>query len=130
MDYSNQLEATVAQMQAQGMSMDQIKVFLQKVQAAGQAEAEAAGFSQKDGITIRQAEPDAVGTYVPTEVVSQDLYAEAMRRGADVAPRSEGLVGGPPRAGAVDVRMGNPNYKVEDEGQRVGVNASGHIVHY
>lgn len=130
MEHSNQLASTIAQMQASGMTNDQIQVFLQRVQAAGQAQAEAAGFSQEDGVTIRQSEPDAVGVYIPSELVAQDLYADAMQRGANVAPMTDGLVGGPPRATAVDVTMGNPNYKVEDEGQRVGVNASGHIVHY
>ncbi len=90
--------------------------------------------SQTDGVTIHQSEPDAEGFYQHYDSVQQDMFAEAIKQGADVTPRytesSFFSDGGYSAASGLSMDMNNPNYTVKQDGQRTTVNASGHIVHY
>ena len=131
MKQQEQLQQAIEEMQAAGMSNDQIRMFMGKVQAAGQVRAEAMAPSQSDRVEIRQSEGNVPGVYVDSGQVAQDLYADSVARGQQItSPQTQGLVGGPPRAGAVDITMGNPQYQVVQDGQRTTVNANGDIVRY
>ena len=130
---NEQLGQVIQEMQAAGMSDGQIRLFMGKLDAAKQADAQASSRpSQSDRVEIRQSEGNVPGVYVDATQVAQDLYAEALARGAQIAPpAAQGMIGAPPRAaGYVDMAMGNPNYKVSDEGSNVTVNESGHIIRY
>ena len=131
MKHQEQLQQTIEQMQASGMSMDQIQMFIGKVQAAADVGPQAMRPSQVDRVEIKQLDPSVPGVYVETGQVAQDMFAAAVARGQQVTrPQTEGLVGGPPRAaGFVDQRMGNPNYTYA-EPTTTTTNAQGHTVIY
>ena len=131
MKQQEQLQQAIEEMQAAGLSNDQIQIFMGKVQAAGQARAQAGTPSQSDRVEIRQSEGNVPGVYVDATQVAQDMYADAFARGAQVTrPQTDGLIGGPPRAsGFVDQTMGNPNYTVA-EPTVVTANSQGHTVIY
>ena len=131
MKQQEQLQQAIEEMQAAGMSNDQIRIFMGKVQAAGQVRAEAMAPSQSDRVEIRQSEGNVPGVYVDSTQVAQDMYAQALTRGQQATrPQTEGLIGGPPRAaGFVDQTMGNPNYQVA-EPTVVTANGQGHTVIY
>jgi len=84
MKHQEQLQQTIEQMHASGMSMDQIQMFIGKVQAAAQAAPEAGKPSQSDRVEIRQSEGNVPGVYVDAGQVAQDMYADAVARGAQV----------------------------------------------
>ena len=131
MKQQEQLQQAIEEMQAAGLSNDQIRMFMGKLQAAGQASVQAMKPSQSDRVEIRQSEGNVPGVYVDATQVSQDMYADAFARGAQVTrPQTEGLIGGPPKAaGFVDQTMGNPNYRVA-EPTVVTANSQGHTVIY
>lgn len=131
MKQHEQLQQTIEEMQAAGLSNDQIRIFIGKLQAAGQAGSQAGKPSQSDRVEIRQSEGNVPGVYVDSTQVAQDMYAAALARGEQVTrPQTEGLIGGPPRAaGFVDQTMGNPNYQVA-EPTVVTANNQGHTVIY
>lgn len=131
MKQQEQLQQTIEQMQAAGLSNDQIQMFIGKLQAAAQAGPQAMKPSQSDRVEIRQLDPSVPGVYIETGQVAQDLFADAVARGQEITrPQTEGLIGGPPRAaGFVDQTMGNPNYRVA-EPTVVTANGQGHTVIY
>ena len=132
MKQHEELQQTIEQMQAAGLSNDQIQMFMGKLQAAAQAGPQASQPSQSDRVEIRQSEGDVPGVYIESGQVAQDLFADAVARGQEITrPQTQGLIGGPPRAaGFVDQSLGNPQYQVVQDGQRTTVNANGDIVHY
>ena len=131
MKQHEQLQQTIEQMQAAGLSNDQIQMFMGKLQAAAQAGPQASQPSQSDRVEIRQSEGNVPGVYVDSTQIAQDMFAEAFARGQDITrPQTHGLVGGPPRAsGFVDQTMGNPNYTVA-EPTVTTANGQGHTVIY
>ena len=131
MKQQEQLQQAIEEMQAAGLSNDQIRMFMGKVQVSVEAGPQASQPSQSDRVEIRQSEGNVPGVYVDATQVAQDVYADAFARGAQVTrPQDKGLVGGPPRAGGfVDQTMGNPNYQVA-EPTVVTANGQGHTVIY
>ena len=132
MNNEQQLMSTIAQMKSAGMTDGMIENFLNRIGDAAMQEAQAMAPSQRDGVTIIQSEPDAPGVYVGAGQVAQDLYANALARGADITPPDTGLRGGPPRAADLSVGVmaaGNPNYVVSKP-TTTTVNEHGHIVTY
>ena len=116
MKQQEQLQQAIEEMQAAGLSNDQIRMFMGKVQASTQASVQASKPSQSDRVEIRQSEGNVPGVYVDATQVAQDMYADAFARGAQITrPQTDGLIGGPPKAsGFVDQTMGNPNYMVAE----------------
>ena len=93
--------------------------------------------SQSDGLTMYQAEGDAPGVYIDQYQQSQDAYNQALlqQQTANAYQQQQNMYYAPPRADAFDVdvmayAMGNPNYKVVEEGGNVTVNSNGDIVRY
>lgn len=132
MKQHEQLQQTIEEMQAIGLSNGQIQQFLEKVQASAEAGPQASKPSQSDRVEIRQSEGNVPGVYISSDQVAQDLYAEAVARGQQViGPRQTSMIGGPPRAHAqfVDQTLGNPNYQVAEPTQTT-VNSQGQIVIY
>lgn len=135
MEFSNQeqqLFETVAKMKASGMSENMIKKFIGRVQDASLQEMQALKPSQSDRVEITQSDPNVPGVYIDAGQVAQDLFANAVAQGQDVAPRSSGVPAAPPRATDLSIGVmsaGNPNYKVS-EPTRTTVNSEGHIVIY
>ena len=135
MEHSNQeqqLLETVAKMKASGMTDGMIQKFIGRVQDASLQEMQAMKPSQSDGVVITQSDPNVPGVYIDAGQVAQDLYANAVAQGQDVAPRNSGVPGAPPRATDMSIGVmaaGNPNYTVS-EPTRTTVNDQGHIVIY
>lgn len=132
MNNEQQMMNTIDQLKASGMTDGMIENFLGRVGDAAMQEAQALRPSQRDGVTFVQSEPDAPGVYIDASQVAQDMYANALARGADITPPNTGLMGGPPRATDLSIgamAAGNPNYVVA-EPTRTTVNEHGHIVTY
>lgn len=133
MNNEQQMMNTIAQMKAAGMTDGMIENFLGRVGDAAMQEVQALRPSQRDGVTVVQSEPDAPGVYIDASQVAQDMYANALARGADITPPTSGSVmGAPPRATDLSIGVmaaGNPNYTVA-EPTRTTVNSQGQIVTY
>ena len=135
MEHSNQeqqLLETVAKMKASGMSENMIQKFIGRVQDASLQEMQAMTPSQRDGVIIVKDEGNVPGAYIDSRQVAQDLFANAVAQGQDVAPRNSGGPSAPPRATDLSVGVmaaGNPNYVVAKP-TRTTVNDAGHIVTY
>ena len=132
MNHEQQFMDIISQMKAAGMTDGMIKNFIGRVDDASRQNIQAMKPSQEDGIRISQSEPDAVGVYIDADQISQDMYANALMHGANVAPKVTSPFGGPPRATDLSVGVmaaGNPNYTVS-EPTRTTVNSQGQIVIY
>ncbi len=102
-----------------------------------QAEEASNNISQTDGININQAEGNVPGVYISSYQQQQDAYAQQMlqQQSANAYDRQEQMYYSPPKADAFDTdpmmyALGNPNYKVVEEGGNVTVNSNGDIVRY
>ena len=120
------IEKEMNQLRAQGMPEEMIQQYLQLRHSAS---ADEPPMSKSDAVRITARVGNVPGTYIDSYTEQQDAYskmlelAELRKQQIEIAAREFG-----PQP--IDPYMGNPNARVETEGQNVTVSPNGTVVYY
>ncbi len=122
-----EVNAAIRALQGKGMPDEQINEVL-KAMSFGESSRQPK-MSQTDGINMISRDRDVPGAYVDQYQKSMDAYGAHMMQQEAAAQRTEamGMTNG---TLPIDPFQGNPNVRIETEGQRTTVGPNGQIIIY
>lgn len=126
MNHDKAIQEEVKRLNAQGLSHDAIRQYVNMRYGAANTEP---SMSQNDGVTMIRNERDAPGFYEDQYTQQADAYSKQLIQ-SELAARSLERARRTTNELPLDPYYGNPNVLIETEGQRTTVGPNGEIVIY